>query len=333
MKSGTKGHDLLLEIWPEVRQRIPRAKLVIAGGGDDKAQLEAKHNELGLHGAVEGFVGRVSDEELQRLYHDCTFFVMPSRHEGFGLVFLEAMLAGKPCIGAVGSASEIIEHDRTGFVFEADDRQAIQSACLRLFGDTELATRMGESGRNREAERFSRRNSTSGFWSSCSTNEASRLPNVGRGRTVKATAGERRAKSDRLSAEPLFRRIAFGRRFAMDLFAHQATFGKKFASGFQAARRPDFLPTLVRMTKSHRRVQQTQSPLFPGYLFVAGERRRAISKGRIHGWSTSFPLRRNNADRCTASCGVCIAHLKADLRSNSSTSFHRARWWKSSPAR
>ena len=102
------------------------------------------------------FSGRVSDDELQRLYRDCRCFVMPSRHEGFGLVFLEAMRAGKPCIGAIGSASEIIEHEKTGFVFDAGDRANIQAACIRLLSDPELAARMGEHGRVREAEQFSR---------------------------------------------------------------------------------------------------------------------------------------------------------------------------------
>jgi phosphatidyl-myo-inositol dimannoside synthase len=150
-----KGHDLLLEIWPEVRRQAPAAKLLIVGGGDDRPRLEAKRDAAGLRDAVE-FAGRISDDELRRLYRDCRFFVMPSRHEGFGLVFLEAMRAGKPCIGAVGSASEIIEHEKTGFVFDADDRDNIQAACIRLFSDRESAVRMGERGRQREAEQFSR---------------------------------------------------------------------------------------------------------------------------------------------------------------------------------
>jgi phosphatidyl-myo-inositol dimannoside synthase len=150
-----KGHDLLLEIWPEVRRHVAAAKLVIVGSGDDKSRLEAKRDALGLQGAVE-FAGRVSDEELHRLYRDCRYFVMPSRHEGFGLVFLEAMRAGKPCIGAIGSASEIIEHEKTGFVFDADDRANIQAACIRLVANPDLAARMGELGRRREAEKFSR---------------------------------------------------------------------------------------------------------------------------------------------------------------------------------
>jgi len=150
-----KGHDLLLEIWPEVLHAVPTARLLIAGGGDDRPRLVSKRDALGLQHAVE-FLGRVVDQELGRLYERCAFFVMPSRHEGFGLVFLEAMRAGKPCIGAVGAASEIIEHEQTGFVFDSIDRAAIHDACIKLFTDPELAARLGESGRRRERDVFSR---------------------------------------------------------------------------------------------------------------------------------------------------------------------------------
>jgi len=146
---------MLLEIWPEVRQRIPDVRLVVVGGGDDRPRLEAKRDGLGLKKSVQ-FLGRVSDDELHRLYRQCAYFVMPSQHEGFGLVFLEAMRVGKACIGAKGSASEIIVHGETGFVFEADDRAGVRDACIHLFADPTLAARMGGAGREREAEQFSR---------------------------------------------------------------------------------------------------------------------------------------------------------------------------------
>ena len=67
------------------------------------------------------FLGRVSDQALDALYRDCAFFVMPSRDEGFGLVFLEAMRAGKACIGGAGAAAEVIEDGVTGLVVDATD--------------------------------------------------------------------------------------------------------------------------------------------------------------------------------------------------------------------
>jgi phosphatidylinositol alpha-1,6-mannosyltransferase len=149
-----KGHDLLLEIWPDLLKRVRGARLAITGGGDDRPRLEGKRDALGLKDSVQ-FLGRVSDEDLQRLYRQCSFLVMPSRNEGFGLVFLEAMRAGKACIGAKGSASEIIVHGETGFVFDADDREGIMNACVQLFSDPDFSARLGEAGREREAKAFS----------------------------------------------------------------------------------------------------------------------------------------------------------------------------------
>ena len=150
-----KGHDLLLEIWGELRIRHPGAELLVAGGGDDRPRLEEKAKNLGLKDAVR-FLGRVSSEDLDRLYRECAFFVMPSRHEGFGFVFLEAMRAGKSCIGARGAASEIIEDGVTGYVVDPDDPGAVSSAIERLWIDPRACERMGEIGRQRFRERFTR---------------------------------------------------------------------------------------------------------------------------------------------------------------------------------
>ena len=89
-----KGHDELLDVWPALLARKPDARLVVAGDGTDRPRLESRAASLGLSHAVT-FVGRVGDDELAALYEQCRFLVMPSRDEGFGLVFLEAMRAGK----------------------------------------------------------------------------------------------------------------------------------------------------------------------------------------------------------------------------------------------
>jgi phosphatidylinositol alpha-1,6-mannosyltransferase len=148
-----KGHDLLLEIWPQVIAEIPDAALFVAGDGDDRARLEAKAVGLGLRNSVK-FLGRVSDETLAGLYRDCAFFVMPSRHEGFGLVFLEAMRAGKACIGGVGAAAEVIEDGVTGLVVEPERPEQVLSAVVRLFREPETRRQMGAVGAERVARQF-----------------------------------------------------------------------------------------------------------------------------------------------------------------------------------
>jgi phosphatidylinositol alpha-1,6-mannosyltransferase len=151
-----KGHDALLDIWPRLLQRHPEAVLTIAGDGDDRPRLEARARELGVAGAV-NFAGRVSDEALVALYQQCRFFVMPSRDEGFGLVFLEAMRAAKPCIGGAGAAAEIIEHGVTGFVVDPGSRDDLAAAVQRLYDEPATCARMGAAGRERFLSTFTNR--------------------------------------------------------------------------------------------------------------------------------------------------------------------------------
>lgn len=141
-----KGHDVLIDLWPRIRNAVPDARLVVAGDGDDRARLEAKAAVLG---APVRFLGRVSDQALDALYRDCAFFVMPSRDEGFGLVFLEAMRAGKACIGGAGAAAEVIEDAVTGLVVDATDEGEVEKAIVRLFLEPETRSRMGRAGAER----------------------------------------------------------------------------------------------------------------------------------------------------------------------------------------
>jgi len=154
-----KGHDLLIEIWPRIVAQCPEARLVVAGNGDDRLRLERAAAGLG---SAARFAGRVTHAELTALYRDCAFFIMPSSDEGFGLVFLEAMRAGKACIGASGAAAELIEDGVTGFVVDLDDAEQVLKTVIRLFQDPELAARLGRAGAERWAldfteEAFARR--------------------------------------------------------------------------------------------------------------------------------------------------------------------------------
>lgn len=148
-----KGHDLLLDMWPEIARDYPGARLVVVGEGDDRPRLERKAAGLGLAERVR-FMGRVSDETLAGLYRDCGFFVMPSDGEGFGLVFLEAMRAGKACIAGRGAASEVVEHGATGLIVDSANPSEIRGAISRLFRERETRERMGLAGEARLREGF-----------------------------------------------------------------------------------------------------------------------------------------------------------------------------------
>jgi len=141
-----KGHDELFDLWPALLDRQPGARLLVVGDGTDRARLESRVESLGLSRVI-AFAGRVSDEELGRLYDGCRFLVMPSRDEGFGLVFLEAMRAGRPCIGAQGAAAEIIEHGVTGLVVDPGRAGDLAASVLRLFSEADTCRRFGDAGR------------------------------------------------------------------------------------------------------------------------------------------------------------------------------------------
>jgi glycosyltransferase involved in cell wall biosynthesis len=148
-----KGHDPLLEIWREVAAAVPGAALRIVGDGDDRPRLERKAASLGLADQAT-FLGALDDDALEREYQRCTAFVMPSRDEGFGFVFVEAMRAGRACLGGRGSASEIIADGDTGLVVEPGDRGQLAQSVIRLLRDRAASEAMGGRGRARFLERF-----------------------------------------------------------------------------------------------------------------------------------------------------------------------------------
>ena len=112
-----KGVDTLIEAMPAVRREFPLARLRIVGGGDDLPRLRALASRLGVAHSVD-FTGSIADEALRAEYAACDLFALPSRKEGFGLVFLEAMTYGKPCLGArAGGVPEVI-NDAVGGLAE-----------------------------------------------------------------------------------------------------------------------------------------------------------------------------------------------------------------------
>lgn len=147
-----KGHDELLAVWPRVREAVPGATLVVAGGGDDVPRLIEKARALGIEPAVR-FEGTVSAERLAMLYRDAAVFVMPSANEGFGIVYVEAMRAGTPCVAASGAAEEIVEHGVSGLIVRPGDHDALARAIVELLSDGDSRTRMGREAA-RAANRF-----------------------------------------------------------------------------------------------------------------------------------------------------------------------------------
>ncbi len=152
-----KGHDELLEVWGEVRRRFPAARLVVAGSGSDLPRLREKAASLGVSEAVV-FTGQIDPATLGELYRRAAVFAMPSRLEGFGLVFAEAMAAGKPCVALRETApAEIVADGETGHLVPPEDPEALASALVGLFENPARARAMGEAGRRRYERDFTAR--------------------------------------------------------------------------------------------------------------------------------------------------------------------------------
>ncbi|QYM80503.1 glycosyltransferase family 4 protein [Horticoccus luteus] len=123
-----KGVDTLIRAMREVRTRCPAAMLRIVGRGNDAPRLQALAHTTAPD-AIE-FAGFLPDAELRDELCACTVFALPSRKEGFGIVFLEAFAHGKPCIGArAGGIPEVID-EHTGILVEYGDEIGLADACV-----------------------------------------------------------------------------------------------------------------------------------------------------------------------------------------------------------
>lgn len=151
-----KGQDELVAAWARVVAAAPSARLVLVGDGDDRDRLEALAASSSAAASIV-FVGAASAATLSELYRRAALFALPSRDEGFGLVFVEAMAAGLPCVARAGGApTEIVVDGETGRLLAADDATALANTLVELLRQPALSGRMGAAGRARFAERWSR---------------------------------------------------------------------------------------------------------------------------------------------------------------------------------
>lgn len=149
-----KGMDTLITALPRLLTRWPELQLVIVGQGDDRTWLEELAEKNGVNRHVH-FLNGLSYSELAACYNACEIFALPSRGEGFGLVYLEAMACGKPVIGgAHGGAPEVIEDGATGYLVQHGDAQQLATSIETLLADPVLGKDMGARGRQRVRNEF-----------------------------------------------------------------------------------------------------------------------------------------------------------------------------------
>jgi glycosyltransferase involved in cell wall biosynthesis len=156
-----KGQEWLIRALVELRKEFPGAKLLLAGDGPCRPNLESLARELGLGEAVL-FPGFVKD--VESVYAALDVFLLPSFFEALNNSLLAAMAYEIPSVAFnKGALGEIIEHEKSGLQVSGPDVEEINSATARILRDQTLAKKLGEEGRKRVQENFSAKKMVEGM--------------------------------------------------------------------------------------------------------------------------------------------------------------------------
>jgi len=154
-----KGFDRVIQALPALRERIPQVRYVVAGDGPYRTALEAETARLGVADRV-AFLGAVDDAALREAYAQAWCFAMPARSvgddtEGFGIVYLEAAMAGLPSVGGRETGAEdAIVDGHTGLLTDGNDPRSIGLALETLLCDRARAAAFGSAARARALAHF-----------------------------------------------------------------------------------------------------------------------------------------------------------------------------------
>jgi glycosyltransferase involved in cell wall biosynthesis len=147
-----KRFDLLLAAFRRVVERVPDARLLLAGTGRLQPEIDTLRRRLDLEASV-SILGFRRDVPRVLAAADC--LVMSSDFEGLPMVALEAMAAGRPVVATnVGSLPAMVEHGRTGLLVPKGDTEAIAAALVQVLAAPDRGAAMGAAGRARVLERF-----------------------------------------------------------------------------------------------------------------------------------------------------------------------------------
>lgn len=152
-----KGFDTVIKAWPEILKSNPGLVYIIAGTGPHEKYLKELAKELNSSVI---FLGSISDGEKWTWLSLCDIFITISRdidgdYEGFGIVYLEANLAGKPVIaGNSGGVKDAVINNLNGILVDPENKKEITDAILSLSSDPVLREKLGGQGRERVIKEF-----------------------------------------------------------------------------------------------------------------------------------------------------------------------------------
>jgi teichuronic acid biosynthesis glycosyltransferase TuaC len=142
-----KGHATLLQAAAAVSGSCPGLVLEVVGDGLERDRLTCLARDLGIHNRVR-FHGRLPRRDVARLLKTCALFALPSRFEGLGCVYLEAMSSGKVAIGCRGQGiEEVIRQGHNGWLVGPDNVNELVAALTTLLGNPMLREYIGDQGR------------------------------------------------------------------------------------------------------------------------------------------------------------------------------------------
>lgn len=149
-----KRHDLVVRAVASLASEFPAIRLEIIGEGPERSRLESLASMLRAAERVV-FFGRQSRQEVAAAMRRCTIFALPSRYEGLGCVYLEAMSTGKPVIGCRGQGiAEVIQQGSNGFLVGPDNEKELTLALAMLLRDEGRRRNLGVAARDTIVERF-----------------------------------------------------------------------------------------------------------------------------------------------------------------------------------
>jgi glycosyltransferase involved in cell wall biosynthesis len=149
-----KGHEVLVRAIAALAPDFPTLTLEIIGHGPELPRVQALSQQLQISDRVR-FLGRQSRQQVAAAMRRCTLFALPSRYEGLGCVYLEAMSAGKPVIGCRGQGiAEIIQHGSNGFLVGPDNDRELALAMAMLLRDEPRRRNLGAAARDTILEKL-----------------------------------------------------------------------------------------------------------------------------------------------------------------------------------
>ena len=149
-----KGVQHLIAAMPKILSNYNDAKLIIAGRGGMMDELRAEASNLGLNDKIY-FTGYLNSKQVQKMYKCADVAVFPSTYEPFGIVALEAMLAGVPTVVSdVGGLDEIVTHGVDGMKSYTGNANSIADSVTALLYDHQLATNVSKKAKQKVKDQF-----------------------------------------------------------------------------------------------------------------------------------------------------------------------------------